>query len=146
MAADPGRAERFEVDADQIAIPVGSDVDIVTARQHGRALAAELGFTGCELTVVATAISEVARNIVTYAQRGEIELSRVSRHGRFGIAIVARDHGPGIADLELVMQDGYSTSGSLGLGLPGARRLMDEFEIVSQPGSGTVVTMRKWPR
>jgi serine/threonine-protein kinase RsbT len=120
--------------------------DIVAARQAGRELCAELGFSNTDRTLVATAISEVARNIVRYAQRGEIVLNRTERPGRVGIEVVARDEGPGIADIELAMRDGYSTGRSLGLGLPGAKRLMDDFELVSNPSSGTTVTMRKWAR
>jgi serine/threonine-protein kinase RsbT len=122
------------------------EVDIVAARQMGRERAVAVGFTGADLTLIATAISEVARNIILYAEHGEILVSTVEDGGRRGIVIVARDEGPGIADVELAMQDGYSTGRSLGLGLPGARRLMDEFEIDSAPGRGTTVTMRKWTR
>ena len=125
-------------------ITVDRDSDIVAARQKGRDLAARVGFTGSDLTIIATAISEIARNIVVYAQRGEIDLSIVEEAGRRGILVIARDHGPGIADIELAMRDGYSTGNSLGLGLPGARRLMDDFEIVSTAAEGTTVTMRKW--
>lgn len=127
-------------------IPIAHDADIVTARQKGRDLAAVAGFSGSDLTVVATAISEVARNIIVYAESGEITLDVIENAGRRGILIVARDAGPGIADIEQAMRDGFSTGKSLGLGLPGARRLMDEFEIVSAPGKGTIVTMRKWAR
>ncbi|MBW8815765.1 MAG: anti-sigma regulatory factor [Caulobacterales bacterium] len=129
---------------DERRVPIDRDVDIVTARQLGRELAAEAGFTGSDLTLIATAISEVARNIVVYAERGEIRLGRTDRNGREGIEVVAADEGPGIPDIQQAMQDGFSTGRSLGLGLPGARRLMDEFEIVSEVGKGTVVTMRKW--
>jgi serine/threonine-protein kinase RsbT len=125
-------------------ITVDRDSDIVAARQKGRDLAARVGFTGSELTVIATAISEIARNIVVYAQRGEIDLSIVEKAGKRGILVIARDRGPGIADIELAMRDGYSTGNSLGLGLPGAKRLMDDFEIVSTAAEGTTVTMRKW--
>lgn len=125
-------------------VVIRSDRDIVVARQEGRALAERLGFTGTDLVAIATAISEIARNIIQYAGEGEVVLSEVRKEGRSGILIVARDQGPGIANLELAMQDGYSTSGGLGLGLSGARRLVDEFEIVSEPGKGTTVTMRKW--
>jgi len=118
----------------------------VVARQSGRALAAEAGFTGSELTVIATAISEVARNIVNYAQTGEICIQQVKSGKQIGLLIVASDRGPGIADVALALQDGYSTSNGLGLGLPGVKRLMDEFEIVSEVGVGTTVTMRKWKR
>jgi len=130
--------------AAESSVPVQRDVDIVTARQIGRELAVEAGFTGSDLTLIATAISEVARNIIVYAQRGEIRLQMAQRDGRRGIEVVAVDEGPGIPDIERAMQDGFSTGRSLGLGLPGARRLMDEFEIVSEMGKGTTVTMRKW--
>jgi serine/threonine-protein kinase RsbT len=125
-------------------IAVSRDEDVVVARQIGRALATEIGFKGSDLTLIATAISEVARNIVVYAKHGDITLDMVEDRGRRGVCVVARDEGPGIPDIEKAMRDGFSTGGSLGLGLPGARRLMDDFEIVSQVGVGTTVTMRKW--
>lgn len=131
---------------DETWVAVSRDADIVTARQLGRELAAKAGFAGSDLTLIATAISEVARNIVSYAENGEILLGLAERDGRRGVLVVAQDHGPGIADIDLAMQDGFSTGKSLGLGLPGARRLMDEFEIASEPGKGTTVTMRKWCR
>lgn len=118
--------------------------DIVIARQEGRAVAQRMGFVGSSLTLIATAISEIARNIVLYAGQGEIELVGLEQDGRRGIEVVARDEGPGIADVERAMQDGFTTGQGLGLGLPGARRLMDEFELDSRPGDGTRVTMRKW--
>jgi serine/threonine-protein kinase RsbT len=125
---------------------IRGEFDVVAARLRGRELAGEIGFVGSDLTVIATAISEVARNIVTYADAGEVSLAPANGGGRKGIVIVASDHGPGIADVSLALQDGYSTTRSLGLGLPGARRLMDEFEIESTLGVGTTVTMRKWLR
>jgi serine/threonine-protein kinase RsbT len=125
-------------------VPVRSDIDVAAARQQGRALAAELGMSAGDQTLVATAISEVARNIVAYGGKGEITLSVCDNGGRKGVEVVARDQGPGIADVELALKDGYSTGNSLGLGLPGARRLMDEFEIDSVAGEGTTITMRKW--
>ena len=130
--------------AEATVVAINSDSDIVGARQAGRAMAKRIGFAGSELTFIAAAISEVARNIVAYAKAGEIEISMVQRGSVTGIVVVARDQGPGIADLQKALQDGYSTVASLGMGLPGARRLMDEFEIVSAPGRGTVVTMKKW--
>jgi serine/threonine-protein kinase RsbT len=133
------------VDA-ELRVPISSDQDIVTARQEGRRLASQLGFSSSDLTVIAAAISEVARNIVEYASRGAVHIRLVEKGGRRGITVVAEDEGPGIPDVALAMQDGFSTSGSLGLGLPGARRLMDEFELRSEPGRGTTVTMRKWTR
>lgn len=118
----------------------------MTARQKGRVLAQELGFSGTECTLIATAISEVARNIISYAGTGEIVLSTLSERGARGVEIVARDEGPGIDDVELALKDGYSTAGSLGMGLPGARRLMDDLEVESPAGRGTTITMRKWLR
>ena len=127
-------------------IAIESELDIVTARQRGRQLAAEVGFGSTDQTLIATAISEVARNIVAYAGRGEVLLSRVDGPGPKGIRVVASDRGPGIADLKRAMRDGYSTGGSLGLGLPGTKRLMDDFELASEPGHGTTVRMAKWLR
>jgi serine/threonine-protein kinase RsbT len=128
----------------EIRVSINSDQDIVGARQKGRTLAAELGFSSADATLIATAISELARNIVSYARRGEIQLHRLQNTMRQGIMVVASDQGPGIRDVAQALRDGFSTSGSLGLGLPGVRRLMDEFEIASKPGMGTTVTVRKW--
>lgn len=130
--------------SDEERIAIVSETDIVTARRRGRELAAEGGFDGSDLTIIATAISELARNIVAYARTGEMTLRVVRSGDRCGLLVVARDEGPGIDDLALVMQDGFSTGRSLGLGLPGAKRLMDEFDIVSELGQGTTVTMTKW--
>jgi serine/threonine-protein kinase RsbT len=124
-------------------IPITQGGDIVTARQQGRALAAQLGFSSADQTLIATAISEMARNILVYAKRGEI-LLRLEQDGRPGITIVAHDEGPGIPDIERALQNGYSTSRSLGVGLPGTKRIMDEFTILSEVGKGTTVTMTKW--
>ena len=128
---------------DEIKVPIHTDQDIVTARQKGRSLAAEVNFSKLEATLIATAISELARNIVTYAKKGEIRL-RVINGLRCGIQVIAHDEGPGIADVELALRDGFSTSGSLGMGLPGVRRLVDEFRIVSEQNRGTTVTVSKW--
>jgi serine/threonine-protein kinase RsbT len=133
------------VDADQ-PIRVESDVDVVQVRQRARDLALALGFSLTQQTVIATAVSEVARNIVSYAGAGEVWLRAEEETGRRGLVAVARDGGPGIADVDKALEDGYSTSGGLGVGLPGARRLMDDLEIESGPGGGTTVTMRKWLR
>jgi serine/threonine-protein kinase RsbT len=130
----------------EIRVPIDRDADIVTARQRGRDLAAQVGFAGCDLTVIATAISEVSRNIVSYATHGEIILQTAEERNRRGIVVIARDEGPGIRSIEDAMRDGYSTANSLGLGLPGARRLMDDFAIESAIGKGTIVTMTKWIR
>lgn len=123
---------------------IDSDQDIVLARQKGRALALEFGFSAGDATLIATAISELARNIVTYAKRGQIALKVVSNGTRQGVSIIASDQGPGIPDIRQAMRDGFSTSGSLGMGLPGVRRLVDDFEITSQPGLGTTVVVKKW--
>ena len=128
----------------ELHIPIENDGDLIIARREGRRLAAQLGFSVSDLTVIAAAISEVTRNILDYAEHGRVEVRLVERTGHRGVAVTASDEGPGIPDLSLAMQDGYSTSGGLGLGLPGARRLMDDFEIRSEPGKGTTVTMRKW--
>ncbi|MGH9488624.1 MAG: anti-sigma regulatory factor [Terriglobales bacterium] len=127
-------------------ISIRSDRDVLTARQRGRTLGESVGFVSTDLTLIATAISELARNIVLYAREGEIELRLLAEERRAGLMIVARDDGPGIADLNLAMEDGYSTSGGLGLGLPGVKRLMDTFEIISHPGQGTTVRIAKWLR
>jgi RNA polymerase sigma factor (sigma-70 family) len=129
---------------EEVRVPISRDADVVTARQRGREMAAQLGFSATDLTLLATAISEVARNIVRFAERGDIVFCLVSEGGEEGITIVARDVGPGIPDLHEAMRDGYSTYDGLGLGLPGARRLMDQFDIVTEPGRGTTVTMTKW--
>ena len=127
-------------------VEIEREADIVAARQAGRQLAAQIGFSTTDQTLIATAISEVARNIVVYAQSGEIVLDRAEEGGRVGIQVVAIDQGPGIDNKDLAMRDGYSTKNSLGLGLPGARRLMDDFVLDSEVGRGTTVTMRKWKR
>jgi serine/threonine-protein kinase RsbT len=129
--------------APRIKVEITGDIDVIQARQAGRALASNLGFSSSDLVVVPTAISELARNILRYAGRGEITIEAV-RGRRTGIKVVATDSGPGIADIALALQDGYSSSGSLGLGLPGVRRLADEFAIRSERGAGTVVQMIKW--
>ena len=131
---------------DEIKIGIKSDEDVLNARQQGRALAAQLGFSSVDLTLISTAISEIARNIVSYARQGEMVFRPDRKNSRKGIVVIACDQGPGIPDINVAMQDGYSTSGSLGIGLPGARRLMDDFEIVSEAGKGTCVTMKKWVR
>jgi len=127
-------------------VAIGSSGDVVAARQKGRALAMKLGFEGSDLTVITTAISEIARNILEHAERGEILLAAVNHDGKQGIFITARDEGPGIPDVARAMQYGYSTGKGLGVGLPGAKWLMDEFTIDSKVGQGTTVTMKKWLR
>jgi RNA polymerase sigma factor (sigma-70 family) len=137
-----GRGRRRR-DDDEVRVPVRIDADVVTARAAARELAGKLGFSATDLTVIATAVSEVVRNIVKFADSGEVVLELLEDPRR-GIRIVARDTGPGIPDVAAALRDGYSTYRGLGLGLPGARRLMDEFAVVSEPGRGTTVTMTKW--
>ena len=130
--------------SDEIRVPIERDDDVVIARQQARELAASLGLAGTDLTLLATAISEVARNITTYAGRGEVRIRTVRKGARQGVQVVAADEGPGIANLEMALRDGYSTGRGLGLGLPGAKRLVDEFDVDTEVGRGTVVTMVKW--
>jgi serine/threonine-protein kinase RsbT len=133
----PEQAERIAIE---------SDADVVTARQRARALAVGLDMPTTDQTLLATAISEIARNITAYAVRGEVLLDVVQEGTRRGVRVVAQDDGPGIDDLEKALTDGYTTGGGLGLGLPGARRLVDEFDIQTAPGEGTRVTLVKWTR
>jgi len=125
-------------------VTIARDGDIIVARTNGRELASQIGFSRTDLALIAAATSEIARNIYIYAGRGVMSFCGVRDSGRRGIVIIGRDCGPGIADIDKAMQDGFSTGQSLGLGLPGARRIMDEFEIVSELGKGTTVTMKKW--
>lgn len=129
-----------------IRVPIEREEDVVLARQKGRELAAETGFSNTDRTIIALAISEIARNIISYARRGEVMLRRVDDGIRVGILIIAQDEGPGIADIDLAMRDGYSTAKSLGVGLPGTKRIMDEFELTSTVGKGTTVKMTRWLR
>lgn len=128
----------------EVRVRIQTSADVVVARQQGRSLAARLGFSNSNLTIIATAISEVTRNIVEYAKEGEVRITLVENGTRRGVRIVAQDKGPGIPDITVVMRDGYSTGQGLGIGLPGSRRLMDDFEIESTVGKGTTVTMTKW--
>ncbi len=127
-------------------IVINNDLDIVTARVEGRNLARMLGFGVIDQARIATAISELARNIVLYAKSGTLLVRLADNERQRGIEIICSDNGPGIADVALVMRDGYSSHRGLGMGLPGTKRLMDEFEIESRPGIGTTVTVRKWLR
>jgi serine/threonine-protein kinase RsbT len=130
--------------ADEVRVAIDSDSDLVTARAEARAMAERLGFPRPDPTLIATAISEVARNIVVHAGRGEIVLAPFEDAERYGLVVTATDKGAGIRDVDAALRDEHSGRGGLGLGLPGARRLMDEFEITSDADSGTTVTMRKW--
>jgi serine/threonine-protein kinase RsbT len=131
------------IDMAETTVMIVSDRDIVTARQRCRALVLHLGFTPTDATLVVTAVSELARNIVLYARRGAIVLRASEHEGRRGILVIARDEGPGIGDIQRATGD-CSTSGSRGLGLRGVKRLMDEFEIVSAAGVGTTVCVKKF--
>ena len=127
-----------------VRVTIGSDADVVQARQKGREIAGPIGFSATDCTIIATAISEVARNIVKFARHGEVTIDVVNADDREGVRVVARDAGPGIPDVALALEDGYSTYQGLGLGLPGCRRLMDDFAVESKLGMGTTVTMTKW--
>jgi serine/threonine-protein kinase RsbT len=129
---------------DDVVVEVRKPDDIVAARQAGHELARDLGFSLTEMTMIATAISEVARNITSYAGTGEIRVAVQNFDGRRALVVRAEDDGPGIADVDRALEDGYSTGSGLGLGLPGARRLMDHMTVDSRPGHGTVIEMWKW--
>ncbi len=131
---------------DEVRVPIASDLDIVVARAEGRKMALQAGFSHTDATLVATAISEAARNILSHAREGLVSITASIGDDIAEILVVATDEGPGIRDLDLAMRDGYSTSGGLGLGLPGIRRLMDEFQVSSEEGKGTEVSMTKWRR
>jgi serine/threonine-protein kinase RsbT len=131
---------------DEVRVPINADADLVTARAEGRAMAERLGFPRPDPTLVATAISEIARNIVVHVGSGEIVLRPLQEADRYGLVVIASDDGPGIRDVEAALHDEYSGRGGLGLGLPGARRLMDEFDLESDADNGTTVTMKKWRR
>jgi len=125
-------------------VAINNSDDIVAARKAGHQLALDLGFSLTDVTMIATAISEVARNITSYAGRGAVRVTVAEREGRDALVVLAEDDGPGIADIERAMEDGYSTGRGLGMGLPGARRLMDRLIVESTLGRGTVIEMWKW--
>lgn len=130
--------------SDQL-IEIRHESDIVTARKMGRDVAIAIGFRAVDCAKIATAISELTRNILLYAGAGTVLVKTVEGvTGRIGIEVTAEDSGPGIQDIDVVMRDGYSTSKGLGLGLPGTKRLMDEFEVASKFGEGTTVKVSKW--
>ena len=131
---------------DRSFVDIYTEWDIVAARQLGRNEAKKIGFGTVDQARITTAISELARNIYLYAGRGRIEITKIYENQVYGISIVASDEGPGIADIRKVMDDGYTTSGGLGAGMPGVRRLMDEFNLVSKQGIGTTITAIKWLR
>lgn len=130
----------------QSCITIINEWDIVAARQLGRNVAKELGFGTVDQARITTAISELARNIYLYAGKGQICIDKLSEGGKAGLQINAVDSGPGIREIRQVMEDGFSTSGGLGAGLPGVKRLMDEFYIDSTPGQGTQIKATKWLR
>jgi serine/threonine-protein kinase RsbT len=128
----------------EIRVSIKTDADLVVARAEGRAMAQHLGFRPPDPTLIATAISELARNLVVHVGHGEIIMRPLVDDRRSGLLVIVRDEGQGIADIDAALSLGHASRGGLGLGLPGARRLMDEFEVESEPGKGTTVTMRKW--
>lgn len=130
----------------QSCVNIHKEWDIVGARQLGREMAKEIGFSTVDQARVATAISELARNIYLYAQRGKISYEIIHVEDKTGLCLVAEDEGPGISDISQVMKDGFTTSGGLGAGLPGVKRLMDEFDIQTEVGRGTTIKTIKWLR
>ncbi|GEN86046.1 anti-sigma regulatory factor [Oceanobacillus sp. FSL W8-0428] len=128
----------------QSTVNINKELDIVQARQVGRNIAKQIGFSTVNQARITTAISELARNIYLYAGKGQISFEVIDAFNQKGIIMIAADSGPGISDIKLVLQDGYTTSGGLGAGLPGVKRLMDEFEIQSGSGKGTTVKAIKW--
>ncbi|WP_280771299.1 anti-sigma regulatory factor [Salipaludibacillus daqingensis] len=130
----------------QTHVDIHSEWGIVAARQAGRKLAREIGFGSVDQARITTAISELARNIYLYANKGQIQIEEVTSSGKRGVKIIAVDEGPGIKDLRRVMEDGFTTSGGLGAGLPGVKRLMDDFNIDSELDAGTSITAIKWLR
>lgn len=138
-AESPTRVEAVKKEC-----PIKAEPDIVLARQAARELAQQMGFRAVLCIWIATVVSELSRNIYVYAKEGVIEIRAVVIEGRMCLEITARDHGPGIENIELAMTDGYSTIRSMGMGLPGSKRLMDELHVESKVGEGTTVTARKW--
>ncbi|WP_110926396.1 anti-sigma regulatory factor [Bacillus massiliglaciei] len=130
----------------QSCVKIINEWDIVAARQLGRNFAKEQGFGVVDQARITTAISELARNIYLYAGEGSVSIEKIYNNGKAGLRIIAEDQGPGIKDIRKVLEDGFTTSGGLGAGLPGAKRLMDEFDIESIPGKGTKITITKWLR
>lgn len=126
------------------AVPVNDEQDVIVARQEGRAMAQRLGFSPVDQARITTAISELARNIVVYGERGVVTITPLDEGGRRGIEIRFDDEGPGIPDIDQAMTQGYTSGKGLGAGLPGSQRLMDEFRIESAPGQGTHIAVRKW--
>lgn len=130
----------------QKTLEINQDEEVILIRKEVRKVCQELGFSTLEQTRIITACSELARNLIHHGQGGKINISAIEGTDKQGIEVEFIDQGPGIPDVDLAMQEGYSTVGSLGMGLPGARRLVDEMEIDSQPGKGTRVVIRKWKK
>ncbi|HDM36301.1 MAG TPA: anti-sigma regulatory factor [Candidatus Syntrophoarchaeum butanivorans] len=131
---------------DEQTIEVRRDIDVILARNVGRKMANEIGFGELDQTRITTAISELARNIVIHANRGKVVIREIQKGDRRGIEVVCTDDGPGIEDIEAALRDGYTTAGGLGIGMTGAKRLMDEFHVESVVGVGTTVIVKKWLR
>jgi len=132
------------MERNQIRIPVRNETGTAWSVMEARNAAMAIGFDEIVCQMIATAVSELANNIVKYAGCGEILLDRINIGSRTGIQVIARDRGPGIEDIQRAMADHYSSGNTLGLGLPGVKRMMDEFELTSEPGKRTTVTIRKW--
>ncbi|GGO82892.1 anti-sigma regulatory factor [Nonomuraea cavernae] len=131
---------------DAIELPIAANSDVVLVRQRVRTSAQQVGLSLVDQTKVVTAASELARNTLVYAGGGRVRIEVVGNGARGGLRLTFADEGPGIPDLELALTDGWTTGGGLGLGLSGSRRLVDEFDLDSEPGKGTRVTVVKWAR
>lgn len=127
-------------------VAIRQESDILAARKVARVIATRLRFSDIDLILIATAISEIARNMLTYATHGDMTFEEATEPSRRGLVVTATDRGPGISDIPRAMQDGFSSGNGLGLGLPGARRLMDDFSIESTVGTGTTIVMKKWTK
>ena len=132
------------MDRNQIRVPVRNETGTAWSVMEARKAAKAIGFDENICQMIATAVSELANNIVKYAGSGEILMTRITAGSQTGMEVIARDRGPGIEDIQKAMADHYSSGGTLGLGLPGVKRMMDEFELTSEPGKRTTVTIRKW--
>lgn len=136
--------ERPDLAACDRTFNVTTDKDVVRIREYSRIVAEKIGFSANERTLIATVVSEICRNIIEYAKTGQVIIQVLLQNSRIGILITAVDNGPGISNIDMAMKDGFSTGRGMGIGLPGSRRIMDDFEIESTPEYGTTVIMRKW--
>jgi len=129
---------------DERVLKVQKDLDVIYIREVGREVSAEIGFGVLDQTRITTAISELARNVIVHADCGLVVIKKIQTGDKIGIVIICKDEGPGIEDIDKALKEGYTSSGGLGIGMAGARRLMDEFHVESIPEKGTTVVVKKW--